>query len=192
MPPTVCGGCGRRWSKPWNALPSRNGPRSTSWRASKAACTPSTAHSGSFPRFSLPGDAWLKSTERLENAAEMQIDGAIYVRFVDGSLRKFVGGAAVPFALSGLPADGAAPILTAIGTGSGETLLAADRAAGRILALGPDGAWRATLLRAAQPLEGNPDGRFSALSGLAWDRATGRLFILEGRSLYKASLPKLP
>ena len=51
---------------------------------------------------------------------------------------------------------------------------------------------RQTLLRAAQPLEGKPDGRFSALSGLAWDRATGRLFILEGRSLYKASLPKLP
>ena len=147
---------------------------------------------GDFPVFRLAGEPWLKAPEALDSVAEMYIDGAIYLRFVDGSLRKFVGGAAAPFAISGLPAGEAAPVLSAMGTGTGEAILAADRAGGRILALGPEGAFRATFLRPAQPLVGNPDGRFSGVSGLAWDRATGRLFILEGRSLLVASLSTLP
>lgn len=151
-----------------------------------------SAIGGSFPRYSLAGEAWLKAPEHLENAAQMRIDGAVYVRYVDGSLRKFVGGAPAPFAVTGLPAGEAPPPLTAIAMGAGEAVLAADRAGGRILALGPEGAWRATLLRPAQPLEGNPDGRFGALTDLAWDRATGRLYVLDGRTLLVASLPTLP
>lgn len=147
---------------------------------------------GDFPRYRVAGETWLTTPEALENSAEMQIDGAIYLRLVDGGLRKFVGGAAAPFALSGLPPGESTPVLTALGMGSGQAILAADRDGGRILVLGPDGALRATYLRPTQPLEGNPDGRFSGISGLVWDGATGRLFILEGRSLLVASLPALP
>lgn len=151
-----------------------------------------SAIGGSFPRYSLAGEAWLKTPERLENAAQMRIDGAVYIRLVDGSLRRFVGGAPAPFAISGLPAGEQPPPLTAIAMGAGEAILAADRAGGRILALGPEGAWRATILRPAQSLESNPDGRFGALTDLAWDGATGRLYILDGRTLLVASLPTLP
>lgn len=147
---------------------------------------------GDFPRYRVAGETWLTTPESLENSAEMQIDGAIYLRLVDGGLRKFVGGAAAPFAMSGLPPGESTPVLTALGMGSGQAILAADRDGGRILVLGPDGALRATYLRPTQPLEGNPDGRFSGISGLVWDGATGRLFILEGRSLLVASLPALP
>ncbi len=148
---------------------------------------------GSFPRFATQGTPWFGQAPDLSQVEEMAIDGDVFLRLADGSLRRYRGGEAQPFALSGLPAGQPAPVVGALAvTAEGGPILAADLAGGGILVLGPDGAWRGTLLRPPNPLGGNPEGRFQGLGGLAWDGAAGRLYLLEGRSLYAAALPALP
>lgn len=148
---------------------------------------------GSFPRFDPQGLPWFGQAPDLSQVADWAIDGDIYLRLVDGSLRRYRGGEAQPFALSGLPVGSPPPVLGAIAaTSEGGPILAVDLAGGGILVLGPEGAWRGTLLRPANPLAGNPAGRFQNVAGLAWDSAAGRLYVLEGRSLYSAGLPALP
>jgi hypothetical protein len=122
----------------------------------------------------------------LAEARDMAIDGHIYVLYQDGSILKFLRGDPLPFTVSDVPGEltHAVDLVTDPYNGQG-TLYVADRGAeeggiGRVVALGPDGAFQAQY---------RADAAFDALETLAVDEATRRLYALSGGRLYVASLP---
>lgn len=153
-----------------------------------------TATGGAWPSFSVDGEPWLSSSQSLSEAIDMAIDGSVYLLMQGGTIRKFAGGQAVDFALSGVPGGLGDAVAIEAGTPAG-TILVADRGGRRILALSSEGLFQAQLLRPPQPFATPPDeGAFENLHDLAWDRAGGMLYVIAGKTLYAAPFtgPVLP
>lgn len=121
----------------------------------------------------------------LAGAVDMAIDGDVYVLFDNGTIRKFRGGQAVEFSVKGLDAPLAAP--TAIFTAPDDLvqyLYIADAGNQRIVQLTKEG----DFVRQFKPRAGEAVV-FDDLSGLFVDEIVGRMYILNGNSLYGATLP---
>ncbi|MDY7079994.1 MAG: hypothetical protein SXV54_24205 [Chloroflexota bacterium] len=117
----------------------------------------------------------------LTEARDMAIDGYIYVLYDDGAILKFLRGEPEPFDVSGLPGDLSQAVALAVDpNGSSGVVYVADQGSGRVVALGPDGGFRAQF---------RADEAFDALETLAVDEAARRMYVISGGRLYVASLP---
>lgn len=117
----------------------------------------------------------------LADVLDMAIDGYIYLLYNDGTVQKFLSGEAEPFEVSGVPGDLSQAIaLTVDPNSSSGAVYVADRGNHRIVALGPDGSFRAQF-RAGEA--------FDLLEALVVDEAIRRFYVLSGGRLYVASLP---
>ncbi|RLC96459.1 MAG: hypothetical protein DRI77_08540 [Chloroflexi bacterium] len=118
----------------------------------------------------------------LGDALDMAIDGNIYILYADGTILKFLQGEPQPFEVRGVPDGiGQAVAFDVDRDSRSETVYVADRGAGRIIELDPDGAFRAQFCVAG--------GVFDELESLAVDEMAGRLYIISGGRLYTALLP---
>ncbi len=140
------------------------------------------AAGGAWPAFELAGESWLGAPADLATAIDMAIDGSVYVLGRDGRIQKFAGGQPVSFQVSGLPQPLVEPVALHALPPEGDLLLA-DRGGRRILVLGPDGAFRAQLLRPAQALAGD-DGGLDGLQAVWWDPGSQMLYVLAGSTLW--------
>jgi hypothetical protein len=117
----------------------------------------------------------------LEDVLDMAIDGNVYILHPDGTMIKFLRGEPQPFDVRGLPGDISQSVALAVDPGgSSGAVYVADRGNGRVVVLGPDGAFQAQL---------RADEAFDALEALAVDEAARRLYVISGGRLYVASLP---
>ncbi len=117
----------------------------------------------------------------LADARDIAIDGSIYILYTDGAILKFLGGAPEPFDVRGLPGDLSQAVALAVDPdGSSGVVYVADQGNRRVVALGPDGVFRAQF---------RADGAFDALEALAVDETSRRLYVISGGRLYVASLP---
>ncbi len=139
--------------------------------------------------FPSSGEPWLTVSEDLSQARDMAIDGAIYVLFGDGSMRKYEANQPQPFGVSNVPGGLTTPRDLYTSPTAGR-LLVADRGRGRILVLAPDGTFQAQLLRPRQERATDAvtaAGRFPDLHAVWWDEAGGILYIVSGKVLYRAA-----
>ncbi len=122
----------------------------------------------------------------LEDVLDMAIDGNVYLLHQGGTIIKFLRSEPQPFEVSGLPGDLSQAIALAVDQdGNSGVVYVADRGGGeqgggRVVALGPDGAFQAQF---------RAGGAFDALEALAVDEAAGRLYVISGGRLYVAPLP---
>jgi hypothetical protein len=117
----------------------------------------------------------------LADVLDMAIDGYIYLLYNDGTVSKFLSGEAEPFEVSGVPGGLSQAIALAVDPNSSSgAVYVADRGNRRIVALGPDGSYRAQF-RAGEA--------FDLLEALVVDEALRRFYVLSGGRLYVASLP---
>jgi hypothetical protein len=147
-----------------------------------------TAAGGQFPSFTLDGEAWLQIPTDLSKAQDLSINGSVFVLNSEGGVDKFTNGSLSAFTLTDIPGD--PPALVSIFAGPIEgPILLADRAGGRILALGDDGSYRGQLLRPPMPLVIGPgrEGEFALLHDLFWDVSTSKLYIQDGNTLLSAT-----
>jgi hypothetical protein len=118
----------------------------------------------------------------------MAIDGYIYVLFADGNLRKFEGGLAAPFELSGLdrPFDNPTAIFTAPDQ-QVRYLYVADTGNRRIVQLEKDGGF----VRQLKPRD-EEAVNFEGIKSIFVDEPGGRLYLVDSQSLYMAAIPRTP
>ncbi len=132
--------------------------------------------------YSQPPEPYFASppTVALENAADMAIDGHIYILYRDGTVGKFLGGELQHFEVRDVP-DGLGEItgIAVDPSGSG-TVYLADRTNGRVIELYPDGRFKAQF---------QTDAGFSSLEAIAVNEAERTLYVLDGGHLYVTSLP---
>ncbi len=120
-------------------------------------------------------------TKPLSEAVDMAIDGYIYLLYADGTVAKFLQGNPEVFEVRGVPHDLSQAVSLAVDADSGSNVVyVADRGNGRVVALEPDGNFR------AQYYAGEA---FDALEALAVDEAMRRLYVISGGRLYVAPLP---
>lgn len=116
----------------------------------------------------------------LGQAADMAIDGYIYVLYQDGTVAKFLGGEEQPFETEGIPGGLGETAGFAVDPNGDGTVYIADRGNDRVVVLDPDGRFRAQL-RGDPPL--------ASLEALAVSQSQGRLWVLAGGKVYRAILP---
>jgi hypothetical protein len=121
----------------------------------------------------------------LRGAVDMAIDGAIYILYQNGDIRKFLSGQPTVFQLSGLDTPFQNPV--AIFTGPDELvqyLYVADAGNGRIVQLTKEGQF----MRQFKPRQS--DGLvFDKLRSIYVDEISQKMFILNGSSLFAPNLP---
>jgi hypothetical protein len=117
----------------------------------------------------------------LADVLDMAIDGRIYLLYNDGAIHKFLRGELEPFEVRGVPGDLNQAVALAIDPDSSSGVIyVADRGNKRVVALEPDGGFRAQF-RAEQA--------FDALEALAVDEAARRIYAISGGKLCVAPLP---
>lgn len=125
----------------------------------------------------------------LTGAVDMTIDGNLYVLFADGAVKKFYRGEALPFTLQDLPSPMRSPTtITVSGEQEPEAegyVYVTDTGNERILEFDKNGTFR----RQFCARQGEP--YLKHLRGLYVDQATGRMFILSGRTLWMADVPPI-
>lgn len=147
-------------------------------------------------RYEPRGDTYPEQPDRyfvtppprsLEDALDMVIDGNIYVLYADGTILKFLLREFQPFDVRGLPGEISQAVALAVDADSNSGMVyvadrgdEADQGSGRVIALGPDGAFHAQF---------RAEGAFDELEALAVDEMAGRLYVVNGGRLYVASLP---
>jgi hypothetical protein len=144
--------------------------------------------------FPTAGEPWLAEAGEVDDAVDLAVDGNVYVLSADGALRAYRGGAPAAMDLRNVPGGLVEPVGLFADPAAGAVLVA-DRGGGRVLVLGPDGAFRAQLLRPAQPMAADPalaGGAFERLHGAAWDPDAAALLVVDGSALYRAPLAALP
>jgi hypothetical protein len=124
----------------------------------------------------------------LAGAVDMAIDGYIYVLYADGGLRKFEGGVPTPFELQGL--DRALLNPTALFTApdpQAHYLYVADAGNRRIVQTEKDG-------RFVRQLKPADDGAvdFAGIRSIFVDEVAGKMYLVDGITLYIAAVPRLP
>jgi hypothetical protein len=121
----------------------------------------------------------------LTGAADMTIDGAIYVLLEDGRVFKFVGGRPEPYPIEDVPQPLGRPVAIASeGDMTGGALYVADAATQSIIALTKGGEFLHQI-RAS-------DEAFANLEALAIDEDSRTLFVLANGRLYALALPSVP
>jgi len=145
---------------------------------------------GQIWRYEPRGDIYPEQPDRyfatpppkaLATARDLAIDGNIYVLYDDGTILKFLGDELQSFDVRGLPGDvGQAVALAVDPNGSSDAVYVADGDNGRVIVLGPDGAFQAQF-RAGEA--------FAGLEALGVDEAARRLYVINRGQLYVASLP---
>jgi hypothetical protein len=140
-------------------------------------------------RYEPQGDTYPEHPDRyfvtpplkpLETALDMAIDGSIYILYADGTILKFLRRELQPFDVSGLFDDTSQAVALAVDSdSSGGAIYVADRGNGRVVALEPDGAFRAQFCAEV----------FDALETLAVDEAAKQLYVISDGRFYVASLP---
>jgi hypothetical protein len=121
----------------------------------------------------------------LTGAADMAIDGAIYILLEDGRIFKFVGGRPEPYSIEDLPQPLDRPVAIASEGGMmGGALYVADAATQSIVALTKGGEFLHQI-RA-------DDEAFANLEALAIDEDSRTLFVLANGRLYALALPSVP
>jgi sugar lactone lactonase YvrE len=117
----------------------------------------------------------------LTDVLDMAIDGRVYLLYNDGAIHKFLRGELESFEVRGVPGDLSQAIALAIDPdGSSGVVYVADRGNRRVIALEPDGGFRAQF---------RADEAFDALEALAVDEAARRIYAISGGRLYVAPLP---
>jgi hypothetical protein len=111
----------------------------------------------------------------------MAIDGYVYVLYPDGEIVKYLRGEPQDFAVGGVPDGMTQAVALAVDpSGSSGFVYVADRGNGRVVVVGPDGAFQAQFCA---------DGLFDELEAIAVDEAAGRLYVMSAGKLYGAALP---
>jgi hypothetical protein len=121
----------------------------------------------------------------LAGAVDLAIDGDVYVLYNNGAIRKFRGGEEVDFSFNGLDVPFKTP--TAIFTAPDELVQAvyvADAGNQRIVELSKEGDY----VRQFRPRAGEAI-TFDDLRDVFVDEISGRMYILNGNSLYGSTLP---
>ncbi len=137
-----------------------------------------------LPEFYFPDSA----PADLQGAVDLAIDGFVYVLYADCTIHKYERGVPVEFPITGMPT----PMKSCV------TILAApdqvlrfiyvaDAGNKRIVQLDKQGRF----LRQIKPREEDAVD-FSTLKSIFVDELNGKLYFLDGRSLYIANLPPLP
>jgi hypothetical protein len=141
---------------------------------------PTTDGYNTSPESYFPAD----EPVNLTNAVDFAIDGAVYVLFQDGRIEKFEGGRKVTFNLSGLdmPLNNPVSIFTAPDE-EVQYLYVADAGNRRVVQFNKDGAF----VRQFKPAKGGAVS-FGQLQDIFVDEIGGRLYALDGNSLYVATL----
>ena len=117
----------------------------------------------------------------LADAVDMAIDGYIYLLYADGEVAKFLRGNPEAFDVRGVPGDLSQAVALAVDPDSSSGVIyVADQGNGRVIALEPDGEFRAQF---------HAGGAFDALEALAVDEAIRRMYVISGGRVYVAPLP---
>jgi hypothetical protein len=121
----------------------------------------------------------LLSGADLAGAVGLSVGGDIYLLMDEGGIRRFSGGQEIAFEMEGIDqpiVSPASPVLVEAGA-----LLVVDRGNKRVVAFSLSGRFQRQFV----------SGRFTDLQAVAADEVTARLYLLDGDSLYDASLPPL-
>lgn len=142
---------------------------------------PTTDGYSTPPQSYFPAD----QTINLAGSVDMSIDGAIYVLYQNGSIKKFLGGSPADFNMTGLdvPLSNPAAIFTAPDE-EVQHIYVADAGNQRIVQLNKDGSF----VRQFKPRAGEAVS-FANLQDLYVDEIGGRMFILDSNNLYLAKIP---
>ena len=117
----------------------------------------------------------------LASVLDMAIDGYVYVLYPEGEILKFLRGEPQGFDVSGVPGDMSQAVALAVDPiGSSGSVYVADRGNGRVVVVGPDGAFQAQFYA---------EGLFDGLEAIAVDEAAGRLYVMSEGKLYMAAMP---
>lgn len=117
----------------------------------------------------------------LADVLDMAIDGYIYLLYDDGTVLKFLRGEPEDFDVRGLPGNLSQAVALAVDpNGNSGVVYVVDRGNNRVVALGPDGTFRAQF---------RADEAFDALEALVVDEAMRRMYVISGGRFYVASLP---
>jgi hypothetical protein len=121
----------------------------------------------------------LLSGADLAGAVGLSVGGDIYLLMDEGGIRHFSGGQEIAFEMEGIDqpiVSPASPVLVEAGA-----LLVVDRGNKRVVAFSLSGRFQRQFV----------SGRFTDLQAVAVDEVAARLYLLDGDSLYDASLPPL-
>jgi hypothetical protein len=121
----------------------------------------------------------LLSGADLAGAVGLSVGGDIYLLTDEGGIRRFSGGQEIAFEMEGIDqpiVSPASPVLVEAGA-----LLVVDRGNKRVVAFSLSGRFQRQFV----------SGRFTDLQAVAVDEVAARLYLLDGDSLYDASLPPL-
>ncbi|MFL5732167.1 MAG: hypothetical protein ACJ78Q_03120, partial [Chloroflexia bacterium] len=139
-------------------------------------------------KYGQPPEDWVKdaaSVDQLKDPLAMAIDGSIYVLTPDGKIAVMQGGK-IARTLD-LKTDAALPPSAQLFTGTDtQDLYAFNPGAGTITRLSKDGQVKATFKGSAGA---EPAGSWSAMTV---DEGRGKLYLLQGRKVYEASLSTTP
>jgi len=121
----------------------------------------------------------------IRNTVDMSIDGHVYVLHSDGGISKYLSGAPVPFAQSGLdePLDAASCIFVCGYMEEGGHIYVADRGNERIVQFSKDGEF-------IQQFRSREPKYMDDLGTLFVDEEARRLYLTNGSILYLATLPE--
>lgn len=137
--------------------------------------------------YNTPPESYFVTAEtvNLSNAADLAIDGAVYLLYHDGMISKFLGGQPAEFNVTGLDKPFNRPV--SIFTAPDEEvqhIYVADAGNQRIVQLNKDGSF----VRQFKPRVGEAVS-FANLQDIFVDEISGRLYILDSNNLYLATLP---
>ena len=121
----------------------------------------------------------LLSGADLAGAVGLSVGGDVYLLTDEGGIRRFSGGQEIAFEMEGIDqpiVSPASPVLVEAGA-----LLVVDRGNKRVVAFSLSGRFQRQFV----------SGRFTDLQAVAVDEVAARLYLLDGDSLYDASLPPL-
>jgi hypothetical protein len=121
----------------------------------------------------------------LANAVDLAIDGAVFILYQDGRIKKFLGGQEVEFNVTGLDTPLKNP--TAIFTAPDEEIqyiYIADAGNQRVVQLKKDGSF----VRQLKP-RADEAVTFANLQDIQVDELSGRMLILDSNNLYLSTIP---
>ncbi len=121
----------------------------------------------------------------LANAVDVAIDGAVYILFKDGQIKKYLSGQQAEFNLTGLDVPLSKPVaIFTLPDEQVQHLYIADAGNQRIVQLTKDGKF----VRQFKPQIGEPV-TFANLQDVYVDEIGGRLFVLDSNNLYLGKIP---
>jgi DNA-binding beta-propeller fold protein YncE len=135
------------------------------------------------PEYYFPDQA----TVDLTGAVDMAIDGAVYVLYADGTIRKFEAGISVEFQITELDKPLSRPTaIYAAPDDVAQYIYVADPGNLRVVQLNKDGRF----VRQFKPQD-EAEVNFKTLRSVFADELTGKLYLLNDQTLYIANITPL-